>query len=176
MNLSWDKFGDWWIPSLYVSLCLSDHNTLRILMWRFSMFDCYIHFQHWHANDIDWFSWLSYHMDFALAMIILLILTCMFILLYISFFLVIESFVCILSWSYLSMLSLLLFILIVILPFSLCVDMDDIFVLCLMACCMTALLLCDCMLLVCVGHTSIPLPPTLWFRSFHSFWVLHLQV
>ena len=31
----------------------------------------------------------------------------------------------------------------------------------LTACRMTALLLLDCMLFVCVGHTSIPLPPTL---------------
>ncbi|RVX08355.1 hypothetical protein CK203_017817 [Vitis vinifera] len=37
--------------------------------------------------------------------------------------------------------------------------MDDISALCLTACCMTALLLCDCMLLVYVGRTSIPLPP-----------------
>ncbi|RVW12817.1 hypothetical protein CK203_112233 [Vitis vinifera] len=57
------------------------------------------------------------------------------------------------------MISLLIFILIAIFSFSLCVDMDDIFALCLTACCMTALLLCDCMLLVYVGRTSIPLPP-----------------
>ena len=56
----------------------------------------------------------------------------------------------ILSWSYLSMLSLLLFILIVIFSFSLCVDMDDILALYL-----TALLLCVCMLFVCVGRTFI---------------------
>ena len=54
---------------------------------------------------------------------------------------------------------------------SLCVDLDDIHVLC-----MTALLLCDCMLLVCVGRTPIPLPSTLWFRSFPSFQFLLLQV
>ncbi|KAL6323304.1 hypothetical protein AAG906_029311 [Vitis piasezkii] len=53
--------------------------------------------------------------------------------------------------------------------------MDDILVLRLTACCMTALFLCVCMLLVYVGHTSIPLPPTLSFRSFPSFWFLHLQ-
>ena len=45
--------------------------------------------------------------------------------------------------------------------FRLCVDMDDIFAPYLIICCMTALLLCVCMLLVCVGHTSIPyLQPT----------------
>ena len=48
------------------------------------------------------------------------------------------------------MLSLLLFILIVIFSFSLCVDMDDILALYL-----TVLLLCVCMLFVCVGRTFI---------------------
>ena len=37
---------------------------------------------------------------------------------------------------------------------SLCVDMSELPVLC-----MTTPLLCDCMLLIYVGHTSIPLPP-----------------
>ena len=39
---------------------------------------------------------------------------------------------------------------------SLCVDLDDIYMFC-----MTALPLHDCMALVYVGRTSIPLPPTL---------------
>ena len=34
----------------------------------------------------------------------------------------------------------------------LCVDMDDILVLCMIDCCMTTHLLLDCMLLVYVGH------------------------
>ena len=59
------------------------------------------------------------------------------------------------------MLSLLLFILIVIFLFSLCMDMDDILVLCLTTYCMIVHLLCDFMLLVRVGCISIPLPPTL---------------
>ena len=42
----------------------------------------------------------------------------------------------------------------------LCVDMDDILVLCMIDCCMTTHLLLDCMLLVYVGHTFIPLSPT----------------
>ena len=88
----------------------------------------------------------------------------------------IVSFSCILSWIFSSMLSLLLFILIGIFSFSLCVDMYDIFALCLTVYCMTTLLLCVCMLLVCVGRTYIPLPPTLWFRSFPSFRFLHLQM
>ena len=42
----------------------------------------------------------------------------------------------------------------------LCVDMDDILVFCMIDCCMTTHLLLDCMLLVYVGHTFIPLSPT----------------
>ena len=42
----------------------------------------------------------------------------------------------------------------------LCVDMDDILVLCMIDCCMTTHLLLDCMLLAYVGHTFIPLSPT----------------
>ena len=42
----------------------------------------------------------------------------------------------------------------------LCVDMDDILVICMIDCCMTTHLLLDCMLLVYVGHTFIPLSPT----------------
>ena len=42
----------------------------------------------------------------------------------------------------------------------LCVDMDDILVFCMIDRCMTTHLLLDCMLLVYVGHTFIPLSPT----------------
>ena len=42
----------------------------------------------------------------------------------------------------------------------LCVDMDYILVLSMIDCCMTTHLLLDCMLLVYVGHTFIPLSPT----------------
>ena len=42
-----------------------------------------------------------------------------------------------------------------IFPLRLCVDMDDILVLCMIDCCMTTYLL-----LVYVGHTFIPLSPT----------------
>ena len=41
-----------------------------------------------------------------------------------------------------------------------CVDMDDILVLCMIDFCMTTHLFLDCMLLVYVGHTFIPLSPT----------------
>ena len=42
----------------------------------------------------------------------------------------------------------------------LCVDMDDILVLCMIDRCMITHLLLDCMLLVYVGHTFIPSSPT----------------
>ena len=47
-----------------------------------------------------------------------------------------------------------------ILLLRLCVDMDGILVLCMIDYCMTTHLLLDCMLLVYVGHTFIPLSPT----------------
>ena len=47
----------------------------------------------------------------------------------------------------------------------LCVDMDDILLLCMIDCCMTTHLLLDCMLLVYVGHTFILLSPTPQSRS-----------
>ena len=59
---------------------------------------------------------------------------------------------------------------------GLCVNLDDIYMFCMIAWCLVALILCVCMLLVCVGRTSIPLPSTLWFRSFPSSRLLPLQV
>ena len=47
-----------------------------------------------------------------------------------------------------------------IFPLRLCVAMDDILVLCMIDCYMTTHLLLDCMLLVYVGRTFIPLSPT----------------
>ena len=94
LNLRWDKCGIWlvgWlIHSLCVSLCLSVHSTLRILMWWFSMFDCYIHLWHWHPDDIDRF--YSCH-DYSahLNMYILLIA-------YLIHLEIFDSLGCILSW------------------------------------------------------------------------------
>ena len=51
--------------------------------------------------------------------------------------------------------------LIVVFSLILCVYIDDISEICLIECCMTALLLLDCMSLVYVGRIYIPLPPTL---------------
>ena len=103
LNLRWDKSGIWlvgWlIHSLCVSLCLSVHSRLRILMWWFSMFDCYIHLWHWHAYDID--QLCSFH-DYSahLNMYILLVA-------YLIHLDMIDSLGCILSWLSWSMLSLL---------------------------------------------------------------------
>ena len=57
----------------------------------------------------------------------------------------------------------------------LCVDFDDILVLLMIACCMITLLLLYCMLLVCVGHTSIPLSQIPWSRSTLSLLLLCLM-
>ena len=136
-------------------------------MQRFSMLNCYIPLQHWHADDIDRScSCLDYPTHFDMYVHFAAFLIC----------LSVDYLACMLSWLYLSMLSLLLVILIVIFSFGLCMDMDDMLALCLTACCITNLLLCDCMLVVHVDHTSIPLPPTLWFQSFPSFWFLYLQM
>ena len=56
--------------------------------------------------------------------------------------------------------SLYLHLVHLIFLFRLCVHMDDILVLCMIDCCMTTHILLDCMLLVYVGHTFIPLSPT----------------
>ena len=141
------------------------------------------HWEFWHGNflcsiaiSICDISMLMILIDYALAMIILFTLTCMLILLYNLFILVLILLLVHYLDHIFSMLSLLLFILIVIFSFSFCVAIDGIPALCLTICCMTTLLLCVCMLLVYVGHLSIPLPPTLWFRSFPSFLLLLLQV
>ena len=57
--------------------------------------------------------------------------------------------------------SLYIHLIHLILLLRLCVDMDDIFVLCMTDCCMTASHLPDCMLHVYVKHTCIPLSPNL---------------
>ena len=103
LNSSWSKCGiwlvGWWIPSLCAPLCLSDHSTLRILMWWFSILDCYIHLWHWHADDIDWLCSChdySAHLDMYILLVAYLIHLDM-----------IDSLGCILSWLSWSMLSLL---------------------------------------------------------------------
>ena len=62
--------------------------------------------------------------------------------------------------SFVSHGSLYIHLVHLIFLFRLYVDMDDILVLFMIDCCMTTHLLLDCMLLVYVGHTFIPLSPT----------------
>ena len=102
--------------------------------------------------------------DYALAMIILLTLTCTFFLLLISF---------ILTWLILLVVyyldyhgacyPCLIFISIIILLPSLCVDMSDIHVLCMTICCMTFLLPCGCM--SCLSMWDAHLSPYLQVPS-----------
>ena len=70
----------------------------------------------------------------------------------------VDSLACILSWLSLSMMFVSSFILIVIASAWPWVIYP---VYCLTVCCMTTLLLHDCMSPVYVGRISIPLPPTL---------------
>ena len=67
---------------------------------------------------------------------------------------------CILSWSSLSMLSLLyihLDYIVFCFLFNLCVDMDDIYALCMTVCCMTSLLLHDACIACLYGTHIYPL-------------------
>ena len=72
----------------------------------------------------------------------------------------VDSLGCILSWSSLSMLSLLYIHLdyfVFCFLFSLCVDMDDIYALCMIVCCMTSLLLHDACIACLYGTHIYPL-------------------
>ena len=182
LNLRWGKCGVWlvdqWVPTFLCDLvCLTIDYTLRdfdiiildaclviIFVWDIDMQIMFIDYLACLSIVTLILPWLLYLPHMYRIIVVYILIVC------------VDSFACILSWSSLSMLSLSLFILIVIFSLSLCVDMSDISVLRLIACCMTALLLRDCMLLVYVGRTSILLPQTLWFRSFPSFQFLHLQV
>ena len=58
-----------------------------------------------------------------------------------------------------------------ILLLRLCVDLDDIFVLCMTDSCMTTPLLFVRMLHVYVGHTRIPFISNPWSRSIYISWL-----
>ena len=179
LNLIWGKCGvwlvSWWIPSPCGFLCLSVHSTLRV--W---------------CDDFLWFIAISIW-DIDMLMILIDFLDCLSILILILPWLSYSLWhvcthcciSCFLSdWLICLYIILIIFehvilvtfILIVMFSFGLCVDMDDILGFCLIVCCMTSRLLCDCMLPIRVGRTSILLPLILWFQSFPSFWFLHLQV
>ena len=179
LNLRWDKCGIWlvnqWVSTSFCALVCSITDCTLIALDIIILDACLVIIFIWDiAMLIDYLACLS------IVTLILPWLLCSphmyrLIIIYLLTWCV-DSLARILSWSSLSMLSLTLFTLIVIFLLSLCVDIVDIFALCLTACCMTTLFLCDCMSLVCVDRTSIPLPPTLWFRSLPSFWFSLLQV
>ena len=119
LNLRWGKYGiwlsDWWIPSLCVSLCLSDHRKYEdsdVAIF----FLCFIAISIWDIDLlimlIDYLAclnivtlvlpWFFYSPHMYKLTIVYLLTWC------------VDSIACILSWSFFSMLSLSLFILIVI--------------------------------------------------------------
>ena len=161
LNISWGKCGVWlvdqWVSTfLCVFVYLTIYHTLRAL--DIIILDaCLIIIFVW---GIDMLIILIDHFDYPHILTLLAVwLLCTLFLLLISF---------ILTWLILLVVyyhdcygacySYHIFI-----SISLCVDLDDIYLFCMVVWCMTALLLCDYMLLVCVGHTSILLPQTLWF-------------
>ena len=93
--------------------------------------------------------------DSSCCMIILLSLTCIFSFLYILFILTWLILFIVYYLVYLNILFIFVIYLFCLSCFllSLCVDMDDIPILCLVACCMTTLLLCDaCVACLCGTH------------------------
>ena len=144
-----------------ILIMMIDLYWLRILIpCFFSVFHWCIRLRHWHAgllmiDLITLFSTLILILSWLLWSLHMHALTTV----YHSTWHV-DSLTCILFWSSLSMMivSLSIWLSYSRLP---CVYIDDISELCLIACCMTALLLHDCAPLVYVGRTSIPLSPIL---------------
>ena len=164
LNLGWGKCGIWlvgqWVPiSFCAFVCLIIDYTLRTLdiiildaclvivfIWGIGMLIILIdHFAYPHmlAFFAVWLlcsPWLVYSQ------------CCLF---FSSWYL--DSFYYILSWSPLSMLFIIVrysswlsyFLL------SLCVDLDDIHVLCMTVCCMTSLISCDCMSCLSMWDTHL---------------------
>ena len=116
------------------------------------MFSCCIRLRHWYVDYIDWCFHLSLHIDSPCCMITLLTLACTLFLLLISFTL---------TWLILLVVYYLhyhgaCYHCQIFFSISLCVDLDDIYLFCMIVCCMTPLILCDCMscLSVWVVHLS----------------------
>ena len=140
-----------------ISGCSSLDCTLRI-SW--CMLRCRIHLRFWHARllMIDLITLLS---------VLILILAWLFWSLHMHALTIVyhsawhvDSLTCILFWLSLSRMFVSLFVLIVVFSLILCVY-EWYILLCLTVWCMTALPLHDCMSLVYVGLTSIPLLPNL---------------
>ena len=187
LNLGWSKCGVWWVGQwipvswlhiessryywmhAWVFVFTWDIDVLIMMIvyfdWGFrlwQLFPCFIAIFVW---DIDMLIMLIAHL--TLLSLVTLFLPCLFWLphmyrlttIYHSAWHV-DFLTCILFWLSLSMMivSLSIWLSYSRLP---CVYIDDTSELCLIVCCMTALLLHDCALLVYVGRTSIPLSPIL---------------
>lgn len=145
---------------LYIDSCYHVHLYIfaYICMYLFCMAACcmitlflydaclviIVYWLYWHVDYIDWFSYLLLHSDSFYCIIILLSLTCIFSFLYISF---------ILASLILFVVYYFVYILLILSLPSLCVDISDIHFLCMIAWCMTALLLCNaCVVCLCGTH------------------------
>ena len=107
--------------------------------------------RHWYVDYIDWLFRLFSHIDSSGCMIILLTLTCTFLLLLISFTL---------TWLILLVVYYLdyhgaCYHCQILFSISLCVDLDDIYLFCMTVCCMTSLILCDCMSCLSMWETHL---------------------
>ena len=127
---------------LYVSFCMAACYMITLFLY-VACLVIIVHWLYWHVDYIDWFSYLLLHSDSSYCMIILLSLTCIFSFLYIF---ILASLILFVVYCFVYILFILS------LP-SLCVDISDIHFLCMIAWCMTALLLCDaCVVCLCGTH------------------------
>ena len=159
LNKSWGKCSIWlvdqWVPtSLCAFVCLTIYHTLKAL--DIIILDvCLVIVFIW---GIDMLIILIDYFDYPHILTLLVVwLLCTFFLLLISFILIWLILLVVYDHDcYGACYHCHIFI-----SISLCVDLDDIYLFCMVVWCMTAFLLCDCMLLVCVSHTSIFLPQVL---------------
>ena len=154
LNSSWGKCGIWlvnqWIPfSLCVFVWLGIDYTLRALI-------CLSVMHIWLLLFLRDVHMLIMSID-PLAMIILLTLTSMFTLLYILFVLICWFFLCTILILFLACYPYCILILVILFLLSFCVNMTNILVRCIIACCMTTLLLCDARVVCLCGTHIYPL-------------------
>ena len=145
---------------LFLCFCLLDcwlHIESSWYHYPWCMLGCCVHLRHRYVDYIDWsFQLFLTYWHSPCCMITLLTLTCTFFLLlsrssWHIWFLVVYYHDC-----YWARYHCQIFF-----SISLWVDLDDIYLFCMTVCCMITLILRDCMSFVRVGHTTIPLPPTL---------------
>ena len=107
--------------------------------------------RHWCVDYIDWPFWLSSRIDSPCCMITLLTLAC-------TLFLVLISFT--LTWLFLLVVYYLdshgaCYHCQIFFSISLCVDLNDIYLFCMIVCCMTSLILCDFMSCLSMWDTHL---------------------